>query len=64
MEDRKIILIQDLLDHRKRKEDELAFYTKKREELEKKLFFIQADINLTEKIIKMIEKEKVEEIKK
>jgi len=63
MSERKIILIQDLLDQRKRKEKELEFYQRKLEELQRKLSFIQRDIVLTDHIIKLIEKEKIEEIK-
>lgn len=64
MEDEiKIILIQDLLDQKKRKEKELAFYTAKMNELAKKLNFIQRELALTEYIIQIIKKEKVQEIK-
>lgn len=63
MEERKIILIQDLLDQRKRKQQELAFYLAKKEELEKKLKWLKRDLDLTEHILKLIETEKIEEIK-
>ena len=63
MDERKIILIQDLLDQRKRKEKELKFYLEKRDELEKKLIYLKHDLALTDHIIKLIETEKIEEIK-
>lgn len=63
MTTRKIILIQDLLDQKKRKEKELAYYTAKMEEYTRKLEFLQREIALTEHILKLISKEKIQEIK-
>lgn len=63
MEDRKIILIQDLLDSRKRKQKELEFYLAKKVELERKLAWLQKDLALTDHILKLIETEKLEEIR-
>jgi hypothetical protein len=60
----RIILIQDLLDQKKRKEKELAFYLGKMKEYEEKLHFLQREIALTEKIIRLIEKDNLTEIKK
>ena len=53
-----IILLTDVLEHRKRKKVELEFYMKKKAELETKLGYIRQEINLTDYIIKIIEKEK------
>lgn len=53
-----IILLTDVLEHRKRKKAELEFYLEKKEQLEKKLSYIRHEINLTDYIIKIIEKEK------
>jgi hypothetical protein len=64
MENSKIILLDEIIEHRKRKEKELKFYLEKREELERKLFWIQKDIELTDTILKMIEKEAILEIKR
>ena len=41
------------------KQKELEFYIKKKEELELKLFFVKKEIQLTDYIIDIIEKEKV-----
>jgi hypothetical protein len=54
-----IILINDLVDLRKRKRQELEFYNKQLEELRVKMFFIKKEIDLTSEIIDMIEKEKM-----
>jgi hypothetical protein len=64
MMNQKIILLDEIIEHKKRKEKELQFYLEKREELEKKLFWIKKEIDLTNNILKMIEKEAIEEIKK
>lgn len=63
MESTNIILIKDLLESKEAKEKELKFYTEKLKELQFKLNFIQSDINLTNKIIDIIEKETVIEVK-
>jgi len=57
-----IILISDLLDVRARKLKELEFYHNQMKELEEKMFFIQKEIQLTSKIIDMIQKETVIDI--
>lgn len=58
-----IILIQDLIDSKLRKEQELAFYQGELEKLQQKMHYVQAEINLTNKIIEIIETEKVLDIK-
>jgi len=42
-----------------KKEKELEFYAKELEKLKEKMFFLQKDIDLTNMIIDMIEKENV-----
>jgi len=54
-----IILINDLIDLKYRKQKELEFYNKQLEELHSKMFFIKKEIELTSEIINMIEKEKL-----
>jgi hypothetical protein len=54
-----IILINDLIDLKYRKQKELEFYNKQLEELHSKMFFIKKEIDLTSEIINMIEKEKL-----
>ena len=55
-------MITDLLDIRARKMKELQFYNDQLEELRLKMVFIQQEINLTNKIIDMIEKEAIIDI--
>ena len=61
--DGKIILIQDLIDTKLRKEQELEFYEKELEKLQQKMWWVQKEIQLTEKIIDIIETEKVMDLK-
>ena len=60
----KIILLSDLKDLRKQKEQELRFYNDKLEELNKKMFFIRKEIELTNFIIEIIEKESIVDLRK
>jgi hypothetical protein len=59
----KLILITDILETKLRKEKELQFYQEELEKLKQKMFFLQKDIDITNIIIDMIEKEKVVDIK-
>jgi len=59
----KLILITDILETKLRKEKELEFYQKELEKLQQKMFFVQKDIDITNIIIDMIEKEKVYDVK-
>jgi hypothetical protein len=54
-----ILLIKDLIDLRARKKTELEYYNKQLKELRTKMIFIQKEIDLTNNIINLIEKEKV-----
>jgi hypothetical protein len=54
-----IILLQDLLDIRKRKQKEIEYYTIQLTELHMRMNFIRQEINLTSKIIELIESEKI-----
>lgn len=60
----KIILLSDLKDLRKQKEQELKYYTERLDELNKKLFFIRKEIELTNFIIDLIEKENIVDLRK
>jgi hypothetical protein len=55
----KIIMLSEILETRVRKQKELEFYQKELEKLQEKMFFIQKDIDITNLIIDMIEKENV-----
>lgn len=59
----KLIQITDILETKVRKEKELEFYQKELEKLQQKMFFIQKDIDITNLIIDLIEKEKVYDVK-
>ena len=59
-----IVLLSDLKDLRKQKEQELRYYSQRLEELNKKLFFIRKEIELTNFIIDLIEKEKITDLRK
>ena len=56
---KKIILLSDYIDQKVRKEKELEYYTKELEELQKKMWFIRKEIQLTNLIIEIVEQEKV-----
>lgn len=59
----KIVLLADLLDLRKQKEQELKYYSERLEELNKKLYFLQKEVDLTNFIIDLIEKEKIMDLR-
>lgn len=59
----KIILLSDIYELRKKKEDELRFYNEELEKLKDKLFFVQKEIDITNFIIDVIERETVVDIK-
>lgn len=63
MAEAKIILLQDVYDMRRRKEEELAFYHAELEKLKAKVSLIHREIDLTNQIIHLIEYEKILEIK-
>lgn len=58
----KIILLSDVYDMKKRKEDELAFYRAELAKLTAKMDQVKREIDLTGKIIEMIETEKIIDI--
>lgn len=60
----KIILLNDIYEMRRRKEEELAFYHDQLEKLQQKMFFLQKDIEITNICIDIIEKETVVDIQK
>lgn len=57
-----ILLLSDLINRRARKQKELLFYTEQKELLERKLFGIRAELNLTDTILRLIRKEELTEI--
>ena len=63
VDDRKIVLLTDFIEQKVRKEKELEYYTKQLEELQKKMFFLRKEIQLTNYIIEIVEQEKVIDIR-
>ena len=61
--ERKIVLLSDFIEQKVRKEKELEYYTQQLEELQNKLFFIRKEIELTNLIIDIIDKEQVINVK-
>lgn len=59
----KLIKITDILETKLRKEKELEYYQKELEKLQQKMFFLKKDIDITNIIIDMIEKEKIYDVK-
>ena len=59
----KIILLSDYIEQKVRKEKELEYYTKELEELQRKMFFLRKEIQLTNVIIDIVEAEKVIDIR-
>ena len=55
---KKIILLSDYIEQKVRKEKELEYYAKELEELQKKMWFIRKEIQLTNLIIEIVEQEK------
>jgi len=59
----KLILISDIIETRLRKEKEIEYYQKQIEKIQHKMFFLQKDLEITNLIVEMIEKEKVIDIR-
>lgn len=58
----RLIILKDLQEAKQRKEQELEFYNKQLEELNRKMFWLGKEIELTNTIINMIEEEKVTDL--
>lgn len=58
-DEHKLILLEDFLEQRLRKEQEISYYEKQMEEIERKLFFLRKERELTATIIDMLTREKV-----
>lgn len=63
MKESKLIFLTDIIETKVRKEKELEYYQQQLEELQRKMFFLKKDIDITNIIINMIESEKVLDIK-
>lgn len=59
----KLILLNDVIETKLRKEKELEFYQQELEKLQQKMFFLRKDIEITNLCISIIEQEKVYDVK-
>ena len=59
----KILLIQDIYDLRSRKQEELEFYHKELEKLQIKMSYLRVEMDLTNRIIDMIENESITDLR-
>ena len=57
--EKSIIFITDLIESKLRKEREIEYYEEKLKEIEKQLFFLKKEQNVTETILDIIQNEKV-----
>ena len=57
--EKSIVFITDLIESKVRKEREIEYYEEKLKEIEKKLFFLKKEQNVTETILDIIQNEKV-----
>jgi len=60
---KKLIQITDILETKLRKEKEIEYYKQQIEKIKQKMMFLQKDLDLTQLIISIIEKEKIYDIK-
>lgn len=58
-EEKKLIFLHDVIENKVRKEKELEFYEAELKKLQEKMYWLQRDIDVTNIIIDMIEKENV-----
>lgn len=59
----KIILLHDIYDMKRRKEEELEFYRAELAKLEAKMSMVKREIDLTGKIIELIETERIFDVR-
>lgn len=58
-EEKKILLLTDIIEQRLRKEKELEYYQEQLDEIKRKMWFLQKDLDVTNTIIALIEQEKI-----
>lgn len=61
--DRKLVLLGDFLEQRVRKDNEIKFYEEQLKDIERRLFFLRKEHDLTTTIIDIIQNEKVYDVK-
>lgn len=59
MTDNKIVFLTDILEQKLRKEKELEYYEDELRKLQRKMFFVKKEIDLTNTIIDIIQNETV-----
>lgn len=59
----KLILLEDFLEQRLRKTKEIEYYEDQLKEIERKLFFLRKERQLTTTIIDMLTREKIVDLK-
>ena len=62
-EEQKLILISDFIEQKLRKEQELDFYLKELDELQRKIGYLRQEVSLTNTIINMIKTDNVYDFK-
>ena len=63
MSENKIIFLSELIESKVRKEKELEYYQKQLEELQRKMFFLKKEVDLTKLIINIVQDEKILDIR-
>lgn len=61
--DRTIVLLGDFLEQRVRKDNEIKWYEEQLQDIERRLFFLRKEHELTTTIIEIIQNEKVYDVK-
>ena len=61
--DRTIVLLGDFLEQRVREDNEIKWYEEQLQDIERRLFFLRKEHELTTTIIDIIQKEKVYDVK-
>lgn len=61
-DERKVILLHEVIEQRLRKEKELAYYKKQLEEISNKIFYLDRELTLTNLIIDIIQGENIIEL--
>ena len=61
--ERKLVLLTDFIEQRARKDREIKYYEEQLKDIERRLFFLRKEHNLTTTIIDIITREKVYDVK-
>lgn len=61
--ERKLVLLGDFIEQRARKDNEIKYYEEQLKDIERRLFFLRKEHDLTTTIIDIITREKVYDVK-